>query len=102
LEKRWEGKLHGSEYEEAAALLGYEEGTEIKAIKGEDGVTRYNAVDASGETVAELGTLDAITTKISEEYAAKAAKGESLSQYTGNEDAVKALGGEDKAGKYDS
>jgi hypothetical protein len=78
LDKRWEGKLNGSELDEAAAMLGYEEGTEIKAIKGDDGVTRYTAVNAAGETLEELGTVDAITSRVAEEYANKAAKGEDM------------------------
>lgn len=83
LEKRWEKKLNGSELEEAAKLLGYEKGTEIKAIKGEDGVVRYNAIDEKGETIAELGTIKAITSTIAESYANSVTRGEDLSDYSG-------------------
>ena len=83
LDKRWEGKLNGSEKEEAAAMLGYGEGTKIVEVKGDDGIVRYNAVDAAGNTLEELGTLEAITTRVSQEYANKAAKGEDMTMYTG-------------------
>jgi hypothetical protein len=96
LEKRWEGQLNGSELEEAAEMLGYEEGTEIKRVKDDNGVVRYKAVDAAGNELEDLGSMDAVTSRISEEYANKAAKGEDMSDYTG--DAGKKIFGEDKEG----